>query len=537
MILPLTRSIKGKPVASTWAASLRLAVWCLDCARFSFLIVSTIVLSTESTVAQSSTDIFSVIEDSVTDAVEKAERSVVAIARIPIAPEPLDRQAARNQFGIHADLRSNDPLAPGYIPKNPGTGILMASPDNPGLRLILTNYHVVKGGQPFRNDGIIRSESRITVRFSRTQAAWATIYAADPRSDLAVLAFDPSSIEPAPADIPVISISEDPRVRKGQFVISLGNPYAIARDSSPSVSLGMISNVSRFPFTETTSDRETIHHFGTLLHVDTRLGPGASGGALLNRNGDLIGITTSLAALEGYETSVGYAVPLNSSLRRIVEDLLRGYEIEYGFLGVVPGAPQDVQATIGSVTRKTRGVAIRQVVPESPAFRAGLRRKDIVLAVNGVPVFEPTDILREVGLLAPGSTGRLRIIRANNGRERIMPVLLAKWPRRHVDRIIVSNDRYPIWRGLKVDWPTSRSRHFDYDRPYPRAIVVDRVEPDSPAEIAGLREGDLLTEAHGASIETPLQFLKAVANANGPVQVRLIDGSREPLIRTIEPSR
>jgi serine protease Do len=525
-------------VAKDRTASVSLAVRHRRYACVGFFVVAVILQAFEAVVAQSSADIFAAIEDSVTAAVEKAERSIVAISRIPIAPESLDRQAARDQFGLRPDFYANDPLSPGYIPKHPGTGILMASPDNPRQRLILTNYHVVKGGQPFRNDGIIRSESRIAVRFNRAQAAWATIYAADPRSDLAVLAFDPTDIESAPADIPVIQFPDNAQVRKGQFVISLGNPYAIARDGSPSVSLGMVTNISRFPFSETTHNPETIHHYGTLLHVDTRLGPGASGGALLNRDGDLIGITTSLAALEGYETSVGYAVPLNSSIRRIVEDLLRGYEVEYGFLGVIPDKKSKViEATFGSVTRETRGVPIIKVVPDSPAFRAGLRPRDIVLAVNAVSIFEPSDILREVGLLAPGSNSRLRIIQSSSGKVRIVSVPLAKWPRRHTDRIIASNDRYPIWRGMKIDWPTSRSRHFDYDRPYPRAIVVDRVEPGSPAEIAGFREGDLLTEAHGAEVETPQQFLKAVANANGAVQVRLIDGSREPLIRTISPNR
>lgn len=500
------------------------------------LVVVFVFSGSQSAFAQSPADIFAAIENSVTDVVEKAERSVVAIARIPLSPEPLDRQPARDPFGLRPDLSVHDPLSPGYIPKNPGTGILMKAPDNPRLRLILTNYHVVKGGQPFRNDGIIRSESRIAVRFSRTQAAWATIYAADPRSDLAVLAFDPSDIESAPADIPVIKLADDVRVRKGQFVVTLGNPYAIARDGSPSVSLGMISNVSRFPFPETTPDREIIHHLGTLLHLDTRLGPGTSGGALLNRDGELIGITTSMAAMEGYETSVGYAVPFDSSIRRIVDDLLRGYEVEYGFLGVNPGSPRNVNRTLGSLTRGTQGIPIIQVVNDSPAHRAGLRANDIVIAINGSPVFEPGDIRREVGLLAPGTTSRLRIIR-RNGQERIIQVPLAKWPRKHVDQIISSNDRYPKWRGMKVDWPTSRTRHFDFDRPYPRAIVVDHVEPGSPAEIAGLREGDLLTEAHGKDIETPQEFFKAIAQANGPVQVRLIDGSREPLIRTIFPGR
>lgn len=524
----LTLPVPGdsRPVARSASGLLLLAM----------LGFSTILQPAEQAMAQSSADIFAAIEDSVTEVVEKAERSIVAIARIPLSPEPLDRQPARNAFGLRPDLDLNNPLAPGYVPKNPGTGILMASPDNPRLRLILTNYHVVRGGQPFRNDGIIRSESRIAVRFSRNQAAWATIYAADPRSDLAVLAFDPSDIESAPADIPVIRLPDETRVRKGQFVIALGNPYAIARDGSPSVSLGMISNVSRFPFPETTRNRETIHHFGSLLHVDTRLGPGTSGGALLNKDGHLIGITTSLAAMEGYETSVGYAIPLNSSIRRIVEDLLRGYEVEYGFLGIMPGKPSDVKLTFGSFASETRGVTIAQVVKDSPASRAGLRTDDIVLAINATPIFEPSDIHREVGLLAPGSTSHVRVIRAN-GRERVELIPLGKWPRRHVDQIIYSNDRYPLWRGLKIDWPTSRTRHFDYDRPYPRAIVVDRVEPGSPAELAGLREGDLLTEAHGNDVETPQQFFKAIASANGSVQVRLAEGSREPLIRTIGPDR
>jgi S1-C subfamily serine protease len=143
------------------------------CVRLSFAVLAMILSGAEPASGQSSADIFAAIENSISDVVEKAEGSIVAIARIPIAPEPLERQAARDLFGRRMDLQMVGPLDSGYIPKNPGTGILMKSPDNPQQRLILTNYHVVQGGQPFRNDGIIRSESRIAVRFSRTLAAWA----------------------------------------------------------------------------------------------------------------------------------------------------------------------------------------------------------------------------------------------------------------------------------------------------------------------------------------------------------------------------
>jgi serine protease Do len=260
-----------------------------------------------------------------------------------------------------------------------------------------------------------------------------------------------------------------------------------------------------------------------------------SGGALLNRNGELIGITTSLAALDGYETSVGYAIPV-SSMRRIIEDLLRGYEVEYGFLGIHPGPAQDVPVRFGSSARITRGIKVAQAVRDSPAWRAGLRRDDLVLAVNGAPVFEGTDIFREVGLLPPGASVGLRILKSD-GRERRVSVTLGKWPRRHVDQIVSSKDRYPEWRGLMVDWPTARNRHVDFEMPYPRAVVVGRVEPGGPADAAGLREGDLITEVYGRNVETPKEFLEIVSSVSGPVQIKLLAGSREPLIRTIRPSR
>jgi serine protease Do len=494
-------------------------VWRVECALIAVLLSCGVCA--EGALAQDAGSVFAAFEQAVVETVSRAEKSVVAIARIPLRHERIDRQPARHPFGPPRGLDEQDPLSPGFVPQEFGTGILMSQPGRPETRFVLTNYHVVQGGRPFLNDGSVTSDARLTVRIDQTRAAWASIYAADPRSDLAVLAVDNEELEAALKELPVLSLPESVELRKGQFVLAIGNPYAVARDGAPSVSSGMISNVSRFPLVDVRSDEKTIHQFGTLLHVDTRLGPGSSGGALLNSSGQLIGMTTSLAALEGYESSVGYAIPFQSPMRRIVEELLNGYEVEYGFLGVqVVDAP--MRQFGGLRIRNSQGVFIKGVVPESPADRAGLRSGETIRAVNGVRLYSQDDLFREVGLLSPGTSAHLHV----TGREgqRFVDVKIAKWPVTDPDRIIVSEYRQQPWRGLRVDWPTGRMKFFDYEAPYPIAVVVKTVDPGSPAETAGLRPGDLIERVAGRPVESPDEFAVAVKLQRGAVSLVLAEG-------------
>lgn len=470
------------------------------------------------------------VEAAMSATIERSERSLVAIARIPFEPDPFDRGRARDPFGVR-DRGGADPLSGSYVPRDFGTGLILASPDDPQGRLVLTCYHVVKGGQPWQNDGGTRSEARIALRFSPRHVCWATIYAADPRSDLAVLHFNPQDAGLTPDDLPPLSLGDDVPVRKGQFVVALGNPYAIARDGSPSASFGMISNLSRFPFASDALDRPTIHHYGLLLHVDTRLSPGTSGGALLNRSGQLIGITTSLAALEGYESSAGYAIPVGQGMRRVILDLLRGYEVEYGLLGVEVRTGDERFGHFGPIRRsaqKRTDVEVSDVMPDSPSHRAGLRPGDIIHTINRVPVLSRDDLFREVGLQAPGSMVRVGVRR--NDVEREVPVQLARWPVPSGEVVIASRDRYPVWRGLRVGWPTSQRKFVDYKAPYPRAVIVEHVDENSPAEVVQLREGDFIESVNSRPCETPAEFAAAVEGAAGDVRLKLLAG-REVLIR------
>lgn len=464
---------------------------------------------------------FALIEDAVTRAVEKADPCIVAIATVRHSHR-IVRQPARNPFNLNPErIQASNPNADGFKPREFGTGIVVSNPKKPGERLILTNYHVVQGGRPFKADSYSTWDATIHVWFNRHQKTEAQIFAADPRSDLAVLKFDVSKLGLASADIPALPLPRNNRIRKGQFVIALGNPYAVAsHDGSPSVSLGMVSNVSRFPFAETKDDKTTIHHFGTLLHVDTRLGPGSSGGALLNRHGELIGITTSLAALEGYESTVGYAIPVDRSTRRIIDDLIQGYEVEYGFLGV---RMQDTEFRLppyGQRGLSRVGVEVSGVLEASPAEEGGIRAGDVLLAVNAKPLYEQSDLFREIGLVAPGDAAQIRAYR--NGRDISLKVKVGKWPV-NGDGIIASETRFPAWRGLQVDWPTGRKEGFDQDNPYPQAVYVRKVEPNSPA--SQIEVGQLIVSVNARRVKTPAGFHAAVQNAGGnAVVLRLADG-------------
>src|SRR5436190_7283524 len=231
------------------------------------------------------------IQDAFIKAIEMAEKSVVSISRDK-------RQAAifhpdnRIPFGRE---RGADPADLNWVPNEFGAGLII---DKAGL--ILTNYHLVRGG-PVEGKPDQKADQTLYVRLSDRRGFEARIIAADPRSDLAVLKIPVG-------DLPAFKLENKTLpVRKGQFVIALGNPYAIARDGSASATWGIVSNISRQAMAEgdaSDSERrqnETIHHFVTLIQLDARLDLGTSGGAVLNLQGELIGITTSLAAIVGYE--------------------------------------------------------------------------------------------------------------------------------------------------------------------------------------------------------------------------------------------
>jgi serine protease Do len=383
---------------------------------------------------------------------------------------------------------------PDHTPESYGTGIVI---DVGGL--ILTNAHVV------------RNATKVYVRLPGGKGSYADIYASDPRSDLAVLKL----LDP-PDDLKPIKFGDGDKVRKGQFVVVLSHQFAAGfRDGSPSASVGMISNLRRrAPGARTEFDRErqTLHHHGTLLQVDTQINLGASGGALLNIKGELIGITTSLAALSGIETPGGFAVPLDAGMRRIIEVLRRGQEVEYGFLGVHLAFDN---------TNQKNGVPITGVATGSPAQQARLSMADTIVGINGMPIRDNDDLFLLVGANLAGSTVRLEVANLQ-GQKRFVPVKLAKY---YVPGPVIAAQRPPAHFGLRVDYSSILLQRINWPVKVTGGVVIREVVPNSPAEKSDLQVDKVISRVDNRSVTSPAEFYQAMEKAGPSVEITLVDPS------------
>jgi len=461
----------------------------------------------ESPQAPSAMEVAGAMERVVVDAIARAERSVVAIARVRRTPagEALNLEFRPDPFGGRTiPFAAPRPTDPDFIPNEYGTGVVV---DRRGL--ILTAYHV------------LGEESDYYVTTHDRRVFLATVKGADPRSDLAVLAVQATDLEP-------ITLGSAAKLRKGQFVVALGNPYSIARDGQVSASWGIVANLARkAPLASddaSATGKSTLHHFGTLIQTDAKLNLGTSGGPLLNLKGEMVGLCTALAATAGYEQSAGYAFPVDDTFRRVVEALKLGREVEYGFLGIAPVNLRDETVLAG-----LRGAQIDRVVPGMPAERFGLESGDIVTSVNGKPIHDADGLVLEVGRLPVESVVRLDVVR--DDRKLTLEVPLTKLKVR--GKQIVTTPA-PSWRGMRVDYASAAFDPLDregFGSPaFDDGVIITDVEEETPAWEAGLRTGMLISHVDLAHVTTPHEFHRAVAGKTGAIHLRLanLDGQTQP---------
>jgi S1-C subfamily serine protease len=240
-----------------------------------------------------------------------------------------------------------------------------------------------------------------------------------------------------------------------------------------------------------------------LLQLDAKLNLGMSGGAVINLKGELVGLTTTAASPSGFDSQAGYAIPMDKLVRRAVETLKQGKEVEYGLLGIIAE---------GQGTNR-----VREVQADSPAALGQLQVNDEIIAVNDTPVNDFDSLILAINSYSAGDTVRLKIQRFDRVIEQ--RVTLAKY---RVDGEVIATNRPAAWRGLRIDYPSAHREGTLADRfldlPSGGVLVIE-VEEGSPASAAGMKKDQLIRRVGDQLVRSPREFARAVADLRGPVKL------------------
>lgn len=397
----------------------------------------------------------------------------------------------RNDLPDDGNHDFDDPFWDRFLPRGRsssiGSGVIF-SPDG----FIITNNHVVG------------SDRNLRVTLHDKREFDAVVVGRDPSTDLAVIKIDAQ-------DLPHAVLGNSDYLHIGDWVMAVGNPLRLRS----TVTSGIVSALGRD--VQIINDRMRIEHF---IQTDAAINRGNSGGALVNTSGELIGINTAIATESGSHQGYGFAIPINMAFK-IAGDLMLFGEVQRAFLGVQIGSVNQQRANELGMP-KISGVEILETVRDGAAQKSGLRRNDVVLTINDVPVNESNALQAKIALYRPGDLINLKIWR--NGRELQKEVLLAG-----LDNPAISEwaTREP-WEALRTpeedeeEMPEADSeitlRFFhegfaaaEFARDTEAGmfdLVVTNVLEESSAYIAGLSEGDIIQSVNGVNVES-LESLKA----------------------------
>ncbi len=395
-----------------------------------------------------------------------------------LQPHPLSRWFGHDFFWAPQRQRS----------QRYGSGVIISSNG-----YIVTNKHVIGEGT---------GEIQVTLFDGRVYQARLVGY--DPATDLAVLKIDEEGL-------PFLKYGNSDEVQVGEWVLAVGNPFNL----TSTVTAGIVSAKGRN--LDIIPGQFSLRSF---IQTDAAVNPGNSGGALVNLKGELIGINIAIATPTGAYAGYAFAVPVNI-VRKVVEDIIRFGEVRRGFLGITyrPVMPQEAEELGLDVPR---GVVIVDVVPGSPADKAGLRSGDVILEINGVPMQSIGDVQEYIAQHSPGDALHITILRDGEVIEKDV-VLASK------DEAFNSNKalKEEIERVLGIEVETLSPNKAD-QYGVPGGIVVEKVYPDGKiARYTGIRPGFIILRVNGRRVYNISDFYEALTSARGSITLEgIYPGSR-----------
>lgn len=365
---------------------------------------------------------------------------------------------------------------------------------------------VSEEGYILTNNHVIAETDEITVRMFNGNEVKAELVGADPQTDVAVLKVDVDNL-------PAIVMGDSDKLKVGSFVLAIGSP--LKEDFAHTVSFGIVSARGR--------SLNNLTVYGDYIQTDAAINPGNSGGALIDVNGNLVGINSAIASRSGGNDGIGFAIPVNLA-KRIMEDLIEDGKVSRGYLGMYTGGEVDQTMARALGLDNVRGVIVGRVEEGGPADKAGLQQQDVIVSLNGEQIRNWDAFRTEIASKKPGDKIKLGVIRDKENVE--LTVILGERP---TDEM-VSADPVQMrsmeerlgFTVTELDGSIREQLQLDSDT---EGVVVRNINEGSAAYERGLRRGDIITRVKRVAVTSSAEFYDEVEKA--------IDSGDEVLLLTV----
>lgn len=349
------------------------------------------------------------------------------------------------------------------------------------------------------NEHVVHEAERITVTLSDHRKFQAELVAADPRSDIAVIKIDADGLRPLPLAAP-------DSWAVGDVIIALGNPMNTGADGEAVATFGHINRLDQRLSGEL--DHKTDRYYNNLLQTDALTLPGSSGGPLVNTQGQVIGINTAMGTAKQTGKQFGFAIALDIPAQQRIGDLMAGHAVAYAFLGVHL-LEIDAKTQERLALKDISGALVQTAMPGTPAQRCGIRKGDVIRAINGKRVYRPEDVMATVNHHPTGKQIKVTVLRMAEGlpQEHTFTVTLTQ--RREADlRGYAEEGKQPsvvAW-GVEVKPLTDWRRTKLGLKPFQAGLLVYAVDADSEADFSGIVPGAVITRIDGYRVDNLQNF-------------------------------
>lgn len=338
-------------------------------------------------------------------------------------------------------------------------------------------------GYAVTNNHVVEHADKIQVQLSDGRRYEAQIIGKDPRSDIALIQLKDAN------NLSAIKIADSDNLRVGDYTVAIGNPYGLGE----TVTSGIISALGRSGL--------NIEHYENFIQTDAAINRGNSGGALVNLNGELIGINTAILAPEGGNIGIGFAIPGNM-VKNLTTQMVQFGQVRRGELGIIGVELNSELAKIMKINAQ-KGAFVSQVLPNSSAFESGIKPGDIIISLNKKPIFSFSALRAEVSSLPVTTKMELGIFR--EGKIKNIIVELKHSLKSHMN----SDNNYIGIMGAKLSNYLSNGE---------KGVKVESVKANTAASKMGFKKDDIIIAVNQKSI-TNLEELRIVLNTKPKILV------------------